>query len=1075
MKKLQKFLAILLAVSMCMSLLSSNAFAEEVNDGGEVPVEEEPVAGPVYRCQKEAYAHGDSCYKENWTCQLHVHETACYDAEQNLICTQEAGRDLICEAEEHIHAPSCYHVHGITCYPLECDEVYDCDKQYDCDKLYDCESAEEGHVCSDATCAKHVCISESCTAHVCGDSCKAHAHVDGCYDTAADRVCGKNEIDHYCEKVEYTHGEECYKLHEHVLGTAEESGCYQLILTCDKEEHTHSNACIPPSEDYYTRKINENINLTLYNYGSYINVGDDKSLQFGWYTTLPKGRPYEGIDGPAMTTSGKVMVNYSDVYYSNKIWNFPKVERLLNEDGYPQIAKVQADHSVNPTYLYNDDGNEIVDVSLEYLFPKTGSALKVGAAANPLNDYSKLREEAVFTNNVGFNSNYESMRFDMVGDGGLFEITEDGYYYYSCTKTSAYYDQDKGRFLLSDVLIGPGHDGAEAFRTTKNYARNFLPFNKIDFSNTDQFYQYSDTQWTYITDYAVNSDSARDDLADLWFGFDMDFDFFMPKDGKVNGKDMTFQFSGDDDIWVFIDDVLILDIAGCHGAQLGEINFATGDVVDPNIGFSNHDSNGLLNGTKNYTTLRTLFENALGEDFDASMFDGETFKDYSKHEFKFFYTERGGNISYCALKFNMPALPSGSLSVGKQVDTVDGSAPAFITDALSYEFRVLEADANGEATSELFIPAGAKFDIVDANNYENIFGSGTVGADGYFALKDGQVALFENVFTKYAGGTANVKYVVEERIPGQFSGVYGEVEYQADNKSVSNTVSTGGGAATEYLTYTTPALASDETQKVTFTNKIKVSQTNSGNAGEGEEGGEEVVDPMIATLSITKKETGDESPERQEIYQIRVLAGYSEDTMQPLSAGAKYSVGESEKTVKDGGIIELKADEIAELVFLEGTSYKVEEVVNTQYTYTPDYVGAEGSIKVDGTENATVTVINTYYVAETGDNEGGNEGGEGGSTVEPSSPTPDTPTTPAVPSGDVTIEEEPIPMAPAPETPEATTPSDDNVDIAEEDVPLANVPKTGDASALWLALSALSGMGLAGVTVLGRKKREDEF
>ena len=61
------------------------------------------------------------------------------------------------------------------------------------------------------------------------------------------------------------------------------------------------------------------------------------------------------------------------------------------------------------------------------------------------------------------------------------------------------------------------------------------------------------------------------------------------------------------------------------------------------------------------------------------------------------------------------------------------------------------------------------------------------------------------------------------------------------------------------------------------------------------------------------------------------------------------------------------------------------------------------------------------------------------------------------------IEEEEVPLDPAPDLEE----------IPEEEVPLAAVPKTGDAAALWLALSALSGTGLAGVTFLGRKKRED--
>ena len=69
----------------------------------------------------------------------------------------------------------------------------------------------------------------------------------------------------------------------------------------------------------------------------------------------------------------------------------------------------------------------------------------------------------------------------------------------------------------------------------------------------------------------------------------------------------------------------------------------------------------------------------------------------------------------------------------------------------------------------------------------------------------------------------------------------------------------------------------------------------------------------------------------------------------------------------------------------------------------------------------------------------------------------------------VTIPDEQVPVAPAPEE----TVEEEVVEIPEEEVPMADVPKTGDISALWLALSALSGTGLAGVSVIGRRKRED--
>ncbi|WP_292919817.1 LPXTG cell wall anchor domain-containing protein, partial [Oscillibacter sp. CAG:155] len=62
------------------------------------------------------------------------------------------------------------------------------------------------------------------------------------------------------------------------------------------------------------------------------------------------------------------------------------------------------------------------------------------------------------------------------------------------------------------------------------------------------------------------------------------------------------------------------------------------------------------------------------------------------------------------------------------------------------------------------------------------------------------------------------------------------------------------------------------------------------------------------------------------------------------------------------------------------------------------------------------------------------------------------------------------------DTPSTDIPDEDTptTDIPEEDTPMAEVPKTGDLSALWLALTGLSGSGLAAVTVLGRKKRDEE-
>ncbi len=96
---------------------------------------------------------------------------------------------------------------------------------------------------------------------------------------------------------------------------------------------------------------------------------------------------------------------------------------------------------------------------------------------------------------------------------------------------------------------------------------------------------------------ATSSGKGTNDNLDYGFGIRLDIDFRVPKDGKLaNNKDVTFNFSGDDDLWVYIgedstgaDAELALDLGGDHKEASGSINFNTMKATADNV-FADYSS-----------------------------------------------------------------------------------------------------------------------------------------------------------------------------------------------------------------------------------------------------------------------------------------------------------------------------------------------------------------------------------------------------------------------------------------------------------------------------------------------------
>ena len=151
------------------------------------------------------------------------------------------------------------------------------------------------------------------------------------------------------------------------------------------------------------------------------------------------------------------------------------------------------------------------------------------------------------------------------------------------------------------------------------------------------------------------------------FGMHMDIPFYMTSDGQIKmsdgtKKDVVFEFAGDDDVWIFIDGVLVLDVGGIHGANGGSINFRTGEVSYK----ESYDD--VLSGTKATATNLSNLTTSNGKNLLDSIRHGE------KHKICIFYLERGLHDSNLHIKFNFQV--QSKLTVTKTVDT-EAANPVF--------------------------------------------------------------------------------------------------------------------------------------------------------------------------------------------------------------------------------------------------------------------------------------------------------------------------------------------------------------------------------------------------------------
>ena len=433
---------------------------------------------------------------------------------------------------------------------------------------------------------------------------------------------------------------------------------------------------------------------------------------------------------------------------------------------------------------------------------------------------------------------------------------DSGYFEYDSSKNFAEYFINNGN-ASDETPIKAGNFAVYNKPTTAGGIAKFMPFNKIN------------------TEYKTSMDAYH-------FGMTIDFDMIQPKDGQVSHvkpdgsqtkpENMVFEFNGDDDLWVFIDGKLVLDLGGIHAPVTGTINFATGDV---HVEATRENNRGVT------TTLGEIF----GSD---NTYNG-TFKNYTSHHVRIFYLERGAGGSNAHFKFNIPPVPAGTIQIGKEVTSSN-------IDFANVDFK-FKLEIKGEG--EKYTTYHGSYVVKSLEGDKVVNPNAKTDENGYITLRHGQYAEITDK-DKILNTTV---YRVKEI--GAYDGKY-EV-------TISESTSVIEDEEGEETVYSSEDLTAWETKRVVFRNKIDDNTTK-------------------YQLVIKKQMTAGQTADPNETFTVKITDEYDVAPNKLAYVLQKEDGTAIETKITTDGTIKLQASQQAVIANLPwGSVFKVtEELTDTQ-------------------------------------------------------------------------------------------------------------------------------------------------
>lgn len=300
-------------------------------------------------------------------------------------------------------------------------------------------------------------------------------------------------------------------------------------------------------------------------------------------------------------------------------------------------------------------------------------------------------------------------------------------------------------------------DSTQGSTAAKSNGRLYFDEGHTQTWDTISFGDGSKTVWAPFDEGTELTGSKDIGEIDYHFGMRTTIPFTMTTNGKMNPNDedseaITFSFSGDDDVWVFIDGQLVIDLGGIHNRLDATINFAentwslsesnasTVDVADINGAaisgtlFNDGDTTGTLNQTR------------------------ETFAATDSHELTIFYLERGAGSSNCKIQFNLPMKDTVSVTKRATQSISDDGTLSPLT--AKEQATVDNIDFGFTLTKNGTPVANTNYSLLNENG--QVISTPSTDKDGKFTLRNGQTAKFVG---EIADGGAKYQ-VVEDAVDG---------------------------------------------------------------------------------------------------------------------------------------------------------------------------------------------------------------------------------------------------------------------------------------------------------------------